>query len=87
MKMTDKQKAMAEYLRENTVGFDKMPQKLQLYIIDHLLSGKEFNGDLMEFFDLPPEKRTKKPKLRQSTKKKTPEFPYSPFTGAPHKMK
>lgn len=53
MRMTKKQIEMYDWLMENTVGFDDLNENCQLYIIEHLLSGKKFNGNLMEFFDLP----------------------------------
>jgi len=39
MRMTEKQIEMYDYLMENTVGFDKLNKKCQLYIIDQILSG------------------------------------------------
>jgi hypothetical protein len=45
--MTEKQIEMYDYLMENSIGFDKLNMKCQLYIIDQILSG---NTD--EFFKL-----------------------------------
>lgn len=39
MRMTEKQIEMYDYLMENSVGFDKLNKKCQLYIIDQILSG------------------------------------------------
>lgn len=39
MRMTEKQIEMYDYLMENSIGFDKLNMKCQLYIIDQILSG------------------------------------------------
>jgi len=39
MRMTEKQIEMYDYLMENSIGFDKLNKKCQLYIIDQILSG------------------------------------------------
>jgi hypothetical protein len=37
--MTEKQIEMYDYLMENSIGFDDLNKKCQLYIIDQILSG------------------------------------------------
>lgn len=39
MRMTEKEIEMYDYLMENTIGFDELNHKCQLYIIDQILSG------------------------------------------------
>jgi hypothetical protein len=39
MRMTEKQIEMYDYLMENSIGFDDLNKKCQLYIIDQILSG------------------------------------------------
>jgi hypothetical protein len=39
MRMTEKQIEMYDYLMENSVGFDDLNKKCQLYIINQILSG------------------------------------------------
>lgn len=39
MRMNEKQIEMYDYLMENSVGFDNLNKKCQLYIINQILSG------------------------------------------------
>ena len=39
MRMNEKQIEMYDYLMENSIGFDKLNKKCQLYIVDQILSG------------------------------------------------
>ena len=39
MRMTEKQIEMYDYLMENSIGFDDLNKKCQLYIINQILSG------------------------------------------------
>lgn len=39
MRMSKKQIKMYDYLMENSIGFDKLNMKCQLYIINQVLSG------------------------------------------------
>ena len=39
MRMSKKEVLMYEYLMENSIGFDKLNKKCQLYIVDQILLG------------------------------------------------
>lgn len=39
MRMTKKEVLMYDYLMENSIGFDKLNKKCQLYIVDQILLG------------------------------------------------
>ena len=49
MKMSKKEILMYDYLMENTVGFDKLNIKCQLYIINQILSGN--TNELFKLLD------------------------------------